>query len=91
MATCRECLHYEVCVTAQRSAAVYHPNENNCCPQFKDKTVYVKQKYGRWEKANKRPKSYIYRCSVCGKEAYFCGVVCGYGYCPNCGAKLNGD
>lgn len=46
--------------------------------------------HGRWEKANNRPKSYIRVCSVCGKEAYFCGKGCSYKYCPNCGAKMDG-
>lgn len=91
MATCKECLHYEVCLSAQRSVAVHHANDNNCCLQFKNKSDYVKQKHGWWKKANKRPKSYIYRCSVCGKEAYFCGVGCGYKYCPNCGAEMESD
>lgn len=91
MATCKECFHYEVCLSAQRSVAVHHSDNNNCCLQYKDKSEYVKQKHGRWEKANKRPKSYIYRCSACGGEAYFCGGVCGYDYCPNCFAKMDGE
>ena len=45
---------------------------------------------GRWKKANNRPKSYIRVCSVCGKEAYFCGEGCSYKYCPNCGTKMDG-
>lgn len=45
--------------------------------------------HGWWEKANNRPKSYIRVCSVCGKEAYFCGNGCSYKYCPNCGAKMD--
>lgn len=47
--------------------------------------------HGRWEKANNRPKSYIRVCSACGKEAYFCGEGCSYKYCPNCGAKMDGE
>lgn len=46
--------------------------------------------HGQWKKANNRPKSYIRVCSVCGKEAYFCGKGCSYKYCPNCGAKMRG-
>ena len=46
--------------------------------------------HGRWKKANNRPKSYIRVCTVCGKEAYFCGEGCSYKYCPNCGAKMDG-
>ena len=46
-------------------------------------------RHGYWENANGRPKTYIRKCSVCGKEAYFCGRGCSYKYCPNCGAKLD--
>lgn len=44
--------------------------------------------HGYWENANNRPKTYIRKCSVCGKEAYFCGRGCSYKFCPNCGAKM---
>lgn len=91
MATCKECLHYEICVSSQRSVAVHHADENNNCLRFKDKTKYIKQMHGRWTKANNRPKSYIYRCTNCGKEAYYCGSDCGYKYCPNCFAKMEGE
>lgn len=45
--------------------------------------------HGRFEMGNKRPKTYIRTCSVCRKDAYFCGVGCGYNYCPNCVAKMD--
>lgn len=47
---------------------------------------------GRWKRANIRPKSYIRKCSICGKEAYFCGTGCSYKFCPNCGhPMMNGE
>lgn len=46
-------------------------------------------RHGYWENANGRPKTYIRKCSVCGKEAYFCGRGCSYKFCPNCGAKMD--
>lgn len=48
-------------------------------------------RHGYWENANGRPKTYIRKCSVCGKEAYFCGRGCSYKLCPNCGAKMDKD
>ena len=47
-------------------------------------------RHGYWENANGRPKTYIRKCSVCGKEAYFCGRGCSYKFCPNCGSKMDG-
>lgn len=46
-------------------------------------------RHGYWENANGRPKTYIRKCSVCGKEAYFCGRGCSYKFCPNCRAKMD--
>ena len=48
-------------------------------------------RHGYWENANGRPKTYIRKCSVCGKEAYFCGRGCSYKLCPNCGADMRGE
>ena len=48
-------------------------------------------RHGYLENANGRPKTYIRKCSVCGKESYFCGKGCSYKYCPNCGAKMDGE
>ena len=48
-------------------------------------------RHGYWENANGRPNTYIRKCSVCGKEAYFCGRGCSYKFCPNCGADMRGD
>ena len=47
-------------------------------------------KEGEWKNGNNRPKTYIRICSVCGKEAYFCGLGCSYKFCPNCGARMKG-
>ena len=48
-------------------------------------------RHGYWENANGRPKTYIRKCSVCDKEAYFCGRGCSYKFCPNCGANMEGE
>lgn len=48
-------------------------------------------RHGYWENANGRPKTYIRKCSVCGKEAYFCGRGCSYKFFPNCGAMMDGE
>ena len=48
-------------------------------------------RHGYWENANGRLKTYIRKCSVCGKEAYFCGRGCSYKFCPNCGSNMDGE
>lgn len=53
-------------------------------------------RHGRWARLDKRRGSYLFYCSECGGRAYYVhGVrksepVCGYRYCPNCGAKMDG-
>lgn len=60
-----------------------------------------KRKKGKWMGENTRSASYIFKCSCCGKNAYFVhgkgrgrnceNRYCGYDYCPNCGADMRGD
>lgn len=51
---------------------------------------------GEWIEDNPRDKSMMWRCSVCGRIAYYPTIGerksykkhCGYNYCPNCGADM---
>lgn len=45
--------------------------------------------HGKWSKPNNRSKTYLRRCSICDKIAYFCGDG-NYNYCPNCGNPMDG-
>ena len=47
--------------------------------------AFIFTKVAQIEKPTNRPKSYMYACSACKGEFYFCGVKCGYDYCPRCG------
>ena len=53
------------------------------------------QKTGYWIQYVKRfPWSKDYKCSECGNYINLSGINCGRGdanYCPNCGAKMEGD
>lgn len=55
-----------------------------------DVVEIVEVRHGEWKKTNNRKKSYMYDCSACGKTAYFCGMICAYDFCPNCGADMRG-
>ena len=48
--------------------------------------------HGRWEQCFEDWRKQIEgdKCSVCGFEHYGCSVK-HYHYCPNCGAKMDGD
>ena len=54
---------------------------------------------GEWIEDNPRKKSMMWRCSVCGRIAYYPTIGerksykkhCGYNYCPNCGADMRGE
>ncbi len=59
---------------------------------------YVEQKHGRWEEAHeiksfKHTNIPVVQCSKC--ECYFCDIINNhhymYHYCPNCGAKMDGE
>lgn len=55
-------------------------------------TVYVSPyPPAKIEKAVQRRKSYMYACSVCKGEFYFCGTKCNYHYCPRCGRPFEGE
>ena len=51
---------------------------------------------GEWIEDNSREKSMMWRCSVCGRIAYYPTIGkrksykkhCGYNFCPNCGADM---
>lgn len=54
---------------------------------------------GEWLADNDREKSMMWRCSVCGRIAYYPPIGsreafakhCGYAFCPNCGADMRGE
>ena len=85
--TCKDCLHYEVCVIVEHSTSEDEDYLTEFgCDDFKDRSKWVEQKHGRWEHA----PDYAEYCSVCefypdDEENH------AYDYCPNCGAKMDGE
>lgn len=55
------------------------------------------EKHGHWVEENTRTHSMQFKCSECGRIAYYPQnhhstepKRCGYAYCPNCGARMDG-
>lgn len=55
----------------------------------------VPVKHGKWIRATKTYPYYDYKCSFCGCEEYrhidSKGKIKIMNYCPNCGARMDGD
>lgn len=45
--------------------------------------------HGRWKSVEARPHL-IYECSICG-DRWSYGAMINYNFCPNCGAKKDGE
>ena len=101
MATCKDCLHFEVCDSGRHIGeyeiddGVYSDGVENQCLAFKNKADFVEVKHGEWVKAQFVQRSGFrtvrdYICSICGK-VYAIEQPCNLmNYCPYCGAKMDG-
>ena len=101
MVTCKDCVHHEVCFNYVIG------DEVERCKRFKNIADVVKVKHSRWEghtvlhgSFDGSVEEYIYRCSECHAGADKYGVEADIyeeppthilHYCPNCGAKMDGE
>lgn len=90
--TCKDCLHYEVCVIVEHSTSEDEDYLTEFgCDDFKDRSKWAEQKTGRWIQKQSYGR---YECSVCGgsdtdcADYYGCHDVKEQAYCPNCGADM---
>jgi hypothetical protein len=98
MLTCENCIHSSVC-TPYNTPNYEYPNIGDC-PHFKDKADYVEVKHGYW-KQTKEPLGVhdvdCIECSVCGEswvvdeDFDFEDCTKNWSFCPNCGAKMDGE
>ena len=89
MATCKECLHEEACVLNE-AYWVKH-NADQACHAFKDKSKFVELKHGQWKVFDGDGSWRVDICSLCGKRMHYVDYALPDNYCPNCGAKMDGE
>lgn len=100
MATCKDCLHVDVCCEkylhiTNGTDFIYRCKYNHIeqeCKHFKDRSRFVELKHAEWEEHEDMYGDPVYCCSNC-REEYFLEEWtpfenC-YFYCPNCGAKMS--
>ena len=84
MVTCKECIHYKICVWTQVETDI-----TKTCEDFKNKTDFVEVKHGEWIAHYNGSMKPIYRCSVCNERLVGYSDPNKVPYC-HCGAKMDG-
>ena len=84
MSICKDCIHYEIC-DEYVSPCESFPEVEGGCKCFKNAADVVEVRHGEWKKLYDKAPRYV--CTACNhlfnnKE---------YKYCPNCGAKMDGE
>ena len=89
MATCKDCIHKDVCYLIE------HYGSDLCNNETCNKFLVTPVIHGRWiAQENWTLDDYYYICSICREDFY---MIVGtpsdnnYKYCPNCGAKMDGN
>lgn len=87
MATCKECLHNEMCYAT-------HTDDSPACCDFKDRSKYVVREKGEWIEDGYYGNPFV--CSYCGHEGCYSGNYDDKDYyptnfCPNCGADMRAE
>jgi len=103
MATCKDCVHVEVCCSylsiAYNKCKLATPDfkllkniECDECHYFKDRSRFVELSHAEWVEDEDMYGDPIYRCSNCNEHFVLEEGTptdnC-YSYCPNCGAKMD--
>ena len=92
MSTCKDCIHENVCSALIKDGLPWEDGKYPAeafCMAFRNKADVVEVRHGYWQ---------YNRGQAPDEKAYFC-CLCAYGesdygkdkYCPNCGAKMDGE
>lgn len=93
MATCKDCLHFDVCEEWVLKVGNNPYINANDCEHFKNKADYAEVKHGEWivsesllaaDKLGLSIPLRWYKCSLCGRTEFEREPYC------NCGAKMDG-
>ena len=93
---CNKCIHYNVCCDWTSKEAIDATDEavenGTCsgCNHFKPTADVVEVRHGEWvvKKLN-NPFYESKKAPHCSECNYMCFIR--YDYCPNCGAKMDGE
>ena len=103
MASCKDCVHVEVCISylreAYKRAHLATPDLNSVlslrcddCEHFKDRARFVELPCAEWIEDEDMYGDPIYHCSNCNEHFVLeegTPTDNWYFYCPNCGAKMD--
>ena len=100
--TCKDCMHYEVCIRRQNSISLDPMKCGYKCPEFKNKADFAEVRRGEWIKNKPNPEAMkaFHEMGIgkamSEKSIYFTCSCCGsWGtptnkFCGTCGAKMEG-
>lgn len=94
MASCKDCLHYDVCHIRQKSISLDPMKCGYKCPDFKNKSDFQEVKHGKLNHIVDFGNGIcVGYCSHCGTEHRGKNpslLKYSYKYCRWCGTKLDG-
>lgn len=88
MATCKDCLHYDVCMIVRHNGDD-RVLANSPCKHFLSSADVTVQKHGRWQCVDGDIGYTEVKCSACGKTMVFGEEEEISLYCQYCGAKMD--
>ncbi len=91
--TCKDCMHYEVCIRRQNSISLDPMKSGYKCPEFKNKADFAEVRRGKWERPVLINGHWYRRCTSClydSAHGAYDNKEFTPAFCSNCGAKMEG-
>ncbi|MGN1479679.1 MAG: hypothetical protein ACI4XH_07925 [Acutalibacteraceae bacterium] len=94
---CRKCFHFQVCAQVMKNELFIREKllkeENPKCEHFISSADVAEVRHGKWFLLDECANEGVY-CSACHKKIYkvdYANQKLKSKYCPNCGARMDGD